>query len=47
MAGQLQEAGGVDGLELNISCPNVTGGIDFWDTAARCGELVAAVRPLL
>ncbi len=44
MAGQLQQAGGVDGLELNISCPNVTGGIDFGTDPHCCGDLVAAVR---
>lgn len=44
MAGQLEAAGGVDALELNISCPNVTGGVDFGTDPGRCGELVAAVR---
>ncbi len=44
MAGQLQEAGGVDGLELNISCPNVTGGVDYGTDAKSCQHLVAAVR---
>ena len=44
MARQLEAAGGVDALELNISCPNVTGGVDFGTDPGRCGELVAAVR---
>jgi dihydroorotate dehydrogenase (NAD+) catalytic subunit len=44
LAAVLQEAGGIDALELNISCPNVTGGVDFGTNAAQCRELVAAVR---
>ena len=44
MACQLQEAGGVDALELNISCPNVTGGVDYGTDPDQCRELVAAVR---
>jgi dihydroorotate dehydrogenase (NAD+) catalytic subunit len=44
MARQLQQAGGVDALELNISCPNVTGGVDYGTDPRRCGELVAEVR---
>ena len=44
MARALQQAGGVDAVELNISCPNVTGGVDFGTDAAQCGELVGAVR---
>lgn len=44
MACQLEEIGGVDALELNISCPNVTGGVDYGTNADQCGELVSAVR---
>lgn len=44
MARQLERAGGVDALELNISCPNVTGGVDFGTDARRCGDLVRGVR---
>ena len=44
MARQLEEAGGVDALELNISCPNVAGGVDFGTDPDLCGELVGAVR---
>jgi len=44
MARQLEEAGGIDALELNISCPNVTGGVDYGTDATLCGELVEAVR---
>jgi dihydroorotate dehydrogenase (NAD+) catalytic subunit len=35
---------GVAALELNISCPNVTGGVDFGVDAALCRELVGRVR---
>ena len=44
LARKLEEAGGVDGLELNISCPNVSGGVDFGTDPDQCGKLVAAVR---
>jgi len=44
LATRLEEAGGIDALELNISCPNVTGGVDFGTRAGQCGPLVAAVR---
>jgi dihydroorotate dehydrogenase (NAD+) catalytic subunit len=44
LATRLEEAGGVDALELNISCPNVTGGVDFGTNADHCRQLVAAVR---
>ena len=52
MAGQLQRASeecakaggrGVTAIELNISCPNVTGGVDFGTDADRCRDVVAAV----
>ncbi|MFO7904388.1 MAG: dihydroorotate dehydrogenase [Planctomycetota bacterium] len=44
MAVRLQQAGGVDALELNISCPNVTGGVDYGTNPEQCAELVSAVR---
>jgi dihydroorotate dehydrogenase (NAD+) catalytic subunit len=44
LAARLQEAGGADALELNISCPNVTGGVDYGTDARACEELVEAVR---
>ncbi len=43
MAQQLQEAGAV-ALELNLSCPNVTGGVDFGTNAKSCGKVVESVR---
>jgi dihydroorotate dehydrogenase (NAD+) catalytic subunit len=44
MAAQLDARAGVAALELNVSCPNVTGGIDYGTDAQSCGRLVAAVR---
>ena len=44
LATRLEQAGGVDGLELNISCPNVSGGVDFGTDPDQCEKLVAAVR---
>ena len=35
---------GVDAIELNLSCPNVSGGLDFSRQPGACGELVAAAR---
>jgi len=44
MACRLEEAGGVDALELNISCPNVAGGVDHGTDPVLCARLVSAVR---
>lgn len=44
MAGRLEGVPGIAALELNISCPNVSGGIDFGTNAAICEKLVAGVR---
>jgi len=44
MASQLGEHGQVAAIELNISCPNVSGGIDFGTDPATCEKLVAEVR---
>lgn len=35
---------GVSAIELNLSCPNVSGGIDFGTNAESCRSVVAAVR---
>ena len=40
----LEDIAEVAGLELNISCPNITGGLDFGRDAVAAGQLVAAVR---
>lgn len=44
MARQLGEYPEVAAIELNISCPNVSGGIDFGTDPATCEKLVAEVR---
>lgn len=44
MASRLEDAPGVAALELNISCPNVSGGIDFGTDPTMCERLVAGVR---
>lgn len=35
---------GVAALELNLSCPNVAGGIDFATDPRRCADVVSGVR---
>ena len=44
MARRLAEAGGLDAVELNISCPNVSGGVDFGTNPERCAAVVGGVR---
>ena len=45
VAGRLDEADGVAGIELNISCPNVKrGGMEFGRSEPAVREVVAAVR---
>ncbi|MGY8768238.1 MAG: dihydroorotate dehydrogenase [Pirellulales bacterium] len=44
MAQQLGQQSGVAALELNVSCPNVSGGIDFGTNPESCRDLVKAVR---
>ncbi len=44
MAGRLNAIPGLAGLELNISCPNVSGGVDFGTNPESAAKLVAAVR---
>lgn len=44
MAGQLASCGGVDAIELNISCPNVSGGVDFGTNPDLAAEVVSTVR---
>lgn len=43
MAGKVEQSGSVAALELNISCPNVTGGVDFGTDPKLAEELVSAV----
>ena len=41
MAGQLNDHEGVGGVELNISCPNVSGGVDMGTDPKLCEQVVA------
>lgn len=40
----LEDVAEVAGIELNISCPNISGGLDFGRDPAEAGRLVGAVR---
>ena len=43
----LEEQEGVDGYEINVSCPNVKeGGLNFGTDCARTEEITAKLRPL-
>lgn len=44
MASRLNEVSGVAAIELNISCPNVSGGVDFGTDPTLAAEVVSAVR---
>jgi dihydroorotate dehydrogenase (NAD+) catalytic subunit len=44
MAARLDAAAGIGALELNISCPNVSGGVDFGTDPAMCERVVRGVR---
>ena len=44
MAARLDGLDGVAALELNISCPNVTGGVDYGTDPETCRRLLEAVR---
>ena len=44
MAGAIEACKSVAAIELNISCPNVTGGVDYGIAPQRCEELLTAVR---
>jgi dihydroorotate dehydrogenase (NAD+) catalytic subunit len=44
LAKRLSDAEGVAGIELNISCPNVAGGLDFGTDPRLTYEVVRAVR---
>jgi dihydroorotate dehydrogenase (NAD+) catalytic subunit len=44
MAARLDRESGIAALELNVSCPNVTGGVDYGTDAEACARLVKAVR---
>lgn len=44
MTRRLDGIDGVSAIELNISCPNVSGGVDFGTDAAMCERLVTDCR---
>ena len=44
MSAQVGDAAGAAAVELNISCPNVSGGVDFGTNPAMCERLVADCR---
>ncbi len=44
LAEQVGNEEGVSAVELNLSCPNVSGGIDFGTNAKSCQSVVAATR---
>lgn len=44
LAQQLDGQPGVSAVELNISCPNVSGGVDFGTDPAMCEDLVRRCR---
>ena len=44
LAERIEAAGGADALELNISCPNVSGGVDFGTDPGLCERVVQGVR---
>ena len=44
MTGRLAGLDDIAAVELNISCPNVSGGVDFGTDAAMCERLVADCR---
>jgi dihydroorotate dehydrogenase (NAD+) catalytic subunit len=41
---KLQTAVGIDAVELNVSCPNVSGGIDFATDPKLCEKIVTTMR---
>jgi dihydroorotate dehydrogenase (NAD+) catalytic subunit len=47
LAERLSQAEGLEAVELNVSCPNVSGGVDFGTDAKLCFEVVSRVRKVL
>ncbi len=44
LAERLEECEGIDGYELNLSCPNVAGGLDFSVDPNRAAAIVAEIK---
>ena len=47
MAARLDGQPGVAAVELNVSCPNVSGGVDFGTDPLMCEKVVSGVRGVL
>ena len=43
MARQLDDSDGIAAIELNVSCPNVSGGVDFGTVPKMCHDVVSRV----
>ena len=44
---KLEAADGIDAIELNVSCPNVSGGVDFATDPKLCEQVVRRMRQTL
>ena len=44
---KIEAANGIDAVELNVSCPNVSGGVDFATDAKLCEQIVRKMRKSL
>ena len=44
LAARLEGAAGIAALELNMSCPNVSGGVDFGTNPVMCEKVLSGVR---
>jgi dihydroorotate dehydrogenase (NAD+) catalytic subunit len=44
LARRIGESDGASAIELNVSCPNVSGGVDFGIDPAMCEQVVRGVR---
>jgi dihydroorotate dehydrogenase (NAD+) catalytic subunit len=47
VAEKIEAASGIDAVELNISCPNVSGGVDFATDPKLCEQIVQKMRRIL
>jgi len=47
LAQRLSQTPGIEAVELNVSCPNVSGGVDFGTDPRLCHDVVAGVRKVL
>jgi dihydroorotate dehydrogenase (NAD+) catalytic subunit len=47
LADRLNEAEGIHAVELNVSCPNVAGGVDFGTDPKLCFDVVSNIRKVL